>query len=558
MRGFLASSAGVTCAAALALPLALPTPAQAGPAMTSEPTAPGSTQSLPLTPLPGERTPGSAVPDQGLTQRDVRPFSLVGVIWDNPDSELRGRVQVRTRAVGTGHWSDWQDVETHNHEHAADPDTAEGESGRVHGSTAPLWVGNSDGVEARVQADERATAPGDSPLPKGLHLELVDPGADPPRTGAGRAATGEGAPAARTREAAPAGNARATTPTDAPTADALRDDPTTGMPAGDLTAGMLMDDPTAGMLMGDPTADMPEAGPADDTPVDAPLIDAQAAAPLTEAQADAPRTDGQADAPRTDGQADAPQEGALSDESAAASAANADLAPLGALEIPALSKKETEREFLAAHEDEQRAKPYIGARPRIITRRSWGADESLREGGFVYTKKVKAAFVHHTASGNNYSCSQAPSVIRSIYRYHVVSSGWRDIGYNFLVDKCGNIYEGRAGGVTKPVMGAHTRGFNSDSMGIAVLGSFGKTKPSGDAVTAIARLTAWKLGLFGANPRGKTYLKSGGGNLYRKGKNVRLNVISGHRDGFATDCPGRLLYGKLGTARQAAARYQGR
>ena len=99
-----------------------------------------------------------------------------------------------------------------------------------------------------------------------------------------------------------------------------------------------------------------------------------------------------------------------------------------------------------------------------------------------------------------------------------MSSGWRDIGYNFLVDKCGNIYEGRAGGVAKAVMGAHTLGFNTDSMGIAVLGSFGTTKPSGAAVTAIAKLTAWKLGLFGANPKGKTYLKSGGGNLYRKGK----------------------------------------
>jgi hypothetical protein len=77
-------------------------------------------------------------------------------------------------------------------------------------------------------------------------------------------------------------------------------------------------------------------------------------------------------------------------------------------------------------------------------------------------------------------------------------------------------------------------------------------------VTAIARLTAWKLGLYGVNPRGKTYLKSGGGNLYRKGKNVRLNVISGHRDGFATECPGRQLYGKLGSARSTSARFQGR
>ena len=99
--------------------------------------------------------------------------------------------------------------------------------------------------------------------------------------------------------------------------------------------------------------------------------------------------------------------------------------------------------------------------------------------GFVYTKSVKVAFVHHTASGNGYSCAQAPSVLRSIYRYHVKSSGWRDIGYNFAVDKCGNIYEGRAGGVAKAVMGAHTLGFNTNSTGIAVLGTYNSDQPVG-------------------------------------------------------------------------------
>jgi hypothetical protein len=530
MHEFLASSVGVTCAAALALPLALPAPAQAGTsAVTSEPGVPGSTQSLPLAPPDDQRALGPAAPEQELARRDVQPFSLVGVIWDNPHSELHGRVQVRTRAVGTGHWSDWQDVETHNSEHAPDPDTAEGASGRVHGSTAPLWVGNSDGVEARVLAerakeDERGTAPGDSPLPRGLHLELVDPGADAPR---------EGVQMSGARGSAPTGSAHEGAP---PL------DPTPVTPVGKLTEIASMAVSSAVAAASGLIADASAGEPAKDASVDEPLANA-----LVD------DTDGTG-TPAADGTL----AGAMSAKDAAASSANADLAPLGAREIPALSQQETEREFIAASGGDERVKPYIGPRPRIITRSGWGADESLREGDFVYTKKVKAAFVHHTVSGNNYSCSQAPSVIRSIYRYHVVSSGWRDIGYNFLVDKCGNIYEGRAGGVTKPVVGAHTLGFNSDSMGIAVLGSYAKTKPSSAAVTAIARLTAWKLGLFGANPRGKTSLKSGGGNLYAKGKNVRLNVISGHRDGFATECPGKLLYGKLGSARQAAARYQGR
>lgn len=487
MRGFLASSIGVTCAAALALPLtppasaatASPVPAtevattarsvpRAGtPAATptdrraTEPFAAGSTQSLPLEPLTRDRaTPSAPSTEQGLTRRAVRHFSLVGVVWDDPDAELHGRVQVRTRAAGTGTWSGWQDVETHNADHTADRDSPERASGRVRGATAPLWVGDSDGVELRVRSESESDSaehtsgtrnlPAAPPLPSGLRLELVDPGED------------------------------------------------------DVA--------------------------------------------LPGAAADGTRT------------------GGLNAEASAlaeASAVNADLAPLGATEIAALSRAETEQEYLALDageltERQRQAKPYIGPRPGIVTRRGWGANEGLRESGFKYTKKIKAAFVHHTASGNNYRCSQVPSLIRSIYRYHVKSMGWRDIGYNFLIDKCGKIYEGRAGGVAKPVLGAHTLGFNSNSMGIAVLGSYGATKPSKSAVKAVARLTAWKLGLYQVNPKGKTSLKSAGSNLHRKGKKVRLNRISGHRDGFITECPGRKLYGKLGSARSKAAAYQGR
>ncbi|CAL9464513.1 peptidoglycan recognition protein family protein [Streptomyces sp. enrichment culture] len=480
MRGFLASSIGVTCAAALALPLTLPaTTATARPAPAvgraddrsltgrTDGAVPGETQSLPLLPLASHRALGSSAV-QGLPPRDVRRFSLVGVVWDDPAAELHGRVQVRTRLTATGEWTGWQDVETHYAEHAPDLDSAERTSRGIRGATAPLWVGESDGVEIRVQgvgAGESAghreegdrTAGAEAALPSGLRVELVDPGR------------------------------------------------------------------------------------ADDTPT-------RGAVP-----------------------ADAPQTGPLSPEVAAASRANAGLAPLGATEIPALGRAATQAELAALLRAESEsddtaedgdlkayAKPKIGPRPRIVTRRGWGADEKLREKKFGYTKRVKAAFVHHTATGNTYRCSQAPSVIRSIYRYHVKSMGWRDIGYNFLVDRCGNIYEGRAGGVAKPVLGAHTLGFNTNSTGIAVLGTFNHSKPSASAVQAIARLTAWKLGIYGVNPRGKTYLKSGGGNRYPKGRNVRLNAISGHRDGYATLCPGGQLYGKLGTARWKAAEYQGR
>jgi hypothetical protein len=112
--------------------------------------------------------------------------------------------------------------------------------------------------------------------------------------------------------------------------------------------------------------------------------------------------------------------------------------------------------------------------------------------------------------------------------------------------------------VAKPVLGAHTLGFNTNSTGIAVLGTYSSTNPPQAAVTAVAKLTAWKLGLHGINPKGTVTLTSAGSGKYAKGVKVKLNAISGHRDGYATDCPGSRLYGKLGSARTASAKLQGR
>ncbi|MFF3719855.1 N-acetylmuramoyl-L-alanine amidase [Streptomyces prasinus] len=541
MRRFLASSIGVTCAAALALPLApsgaaaaaaVPggtAPAVTRAAVTNGAGTPGGTQSLPLQPLDPDRASGAAT--FGLAPRSVRPFSLVGVIWDDPAAELHGQVQVRARAADTGVWSGWQDVETHNADHAADPETAERTSGRARGATAPLWVGASDGVEIRVRAESRSGSEAEPKagsestplLPPGMRLELVDPGEDPP-------------------------------PQDTPSEDTPSEDtPSEDTPSEDAPSG---DTPSEDAPSGDTPsegAESPDRNPG------------EGAGENTGQPSGQNPADGSAVIP-----ADAPRTGVMSAEATAASAANAPLAPLGATEIPALNRAETEEEYHVLRGTEAagqegnaggqapRAEPYIGPRPGIVTRSGWGADESLREQGFVYTDKVSAAFVHHSASGNNYTCAEAPSVIRSIYRYHTESMGWRDIGYNFLVDKCGKIYEGRAGGVANPVLGAHTLGFNSNSMGVAVLGTFSSTSPPAAAVTGVAQLTAWKLGLHGMDPSAKTYLTSGGGNLYAKGTQVRLNVISGHRDGFNTECPGGKLYDKLGTVRSAAAGYQGR
>ncbi|MCH0538466.1 peptidoglycan recognition protein [Streptomyces sp. MUM 203J] len=490
MRSLLVSSIGVATAAALAVPLSLslheaPTPPRsakaaraAHPGGPGDPAGPGSTRSLPLVPLGAENRAGGGTSTRGLARRDVQPFSLLGVVWENPRAELRGTVQVRTRSTTTGAWSDWQDLEAHHGEHGADSGTAEARAHAVRGATAPLWVGDSNGVEVRVRA-ANATGPGTAraALPRGLRVELVDPGDD-----SGEVSGASGAAAA---------SADPEPDTEQTPREQAGESPRETSPAPAEAAG---------------TGDTE-----------------------TEAAAD---TAGEA-------AADAPTQAAADTAADAAAEAAADIVG-DAVVAPQLPED------------------YIGPRPPIVTRRGWGADESLREAHFLYTNTVRAAFIHHSATGNNYTCAQAPSLLRSIYRYHTVSLGWRDIGYNFAIDKCGNIYEGRAGGVARAVQGAHTLGFNSNSTGIAVLGTFTTSTPPAAAVTAAAQLTSWKLGLHGRDPRATTTLTSAGGNLYKKGTTAKLKVISGHRDGYATECPGAKLYEKLGTIRTAAAKYQGR
>ena len=180
MRSFLASSIGVAAVAALTLPsvATAATTTASAPAAAAEPA--GSTQSLPLAPLPGANRVAGGSSQEGLAAREVRPFSLVGVVWDNARDELRGSVQVRTRARVSGAWSAWQDLETHNQDHGADPGTPEA-ARPLRGSTAPLWVGDSDAVEARVDAEPAGDGQDAAPLPGGLRLDLVDPGPGPPR-----------------------------------------------------------------------------------------------------------------------------------------------------------------------------------------------------------------------------------------------------------------------------------------------------------------------------------------------------------------------------------------
>lgn len=205
------------------------------------------------------------------------------------------------------------------------------------------------------------------------------------------------------------------------------------------------------------------------------------------------------------------------------------------------------------------APPSTVPKPPITSRAGWGADESISPEAPEYLDGIKAVFVHHTAGSNTYSCADSAAVVRSLYAYHVKSQQWKDIGYNFLVDKCGTIFEGRKGGVDRPVFGAHTYGFNRESTGIAVIGTYTDSTAPGAVTTSVARIAAWKLGQYEGDPAGSTLLTAGAtgsnyfGKAFTSGTKYSFSQISGHRDGFNTQCPGNMLYGQLKSIRDLAA-----
>ncbi|MBL7254138.1 N-acetylmuramoyl-L-alanine amidase [Actinoplanes sp. LDG1-01] len=188
----------------------------------------------------------------------------------------------------------------------------------------------------------------------------------------------------------------------------------------------------------------------------------------------------------------------------------------------------------------------------MVTRGGWRANEAIVKGEAEYTGPTQVFFVHHTATGNGYSCAQSASIVRGIQAYQVRSRGWDDVGYNFLVDKCGTVFEGRRGGVGRTVLGAHTVGFNADASSIAVIGNYGGVRVTPRVRTVIAAVAAYKLGAYGNAPNGRVVLTSGGGPRFPKGQRANLWRIAGHRDGGLTACPGNALYAQLPSIRAIA------
>jgi hypothetical protein len=183
--------------------------------------------------------------------------------------------------------------------------------------------------------------------------------------------------------------------------------------------------------------------------------------------------------------------------------------------------------------------------PAIVARSGWKADEEIVRGKPAYAPSVKLAIIHHTAGTNTYTPAEAAAIVRGIETYHVEGNGWNDIGYNFLVDRFGNVYEGRAGGIDKNVIGAHSEGFNTGTVGIALIGNFQSTSPPKAMQDALVKLLAWRLDVAHVDPLSTVAYVSGGNAKFRAGKVVTLRAISGHRDTGPSECPGADAYAQL-------------
>ena len=198
--------------------------------------------------------------------------------------------------------------------------------------------------------------------------------------------------------------------------------------------------------------------------------------------------------------------------------------------------------------------PTAGGQPPIIARSAWAGNAGPAFPP-VYGA-VHLAFVHHTVNPNGYAAADVPAMLLAIYQFHRYVRGWNDIGYNFLIDAYGRVWEGRAGGIDLPVIGAQAGGYNLESTGVAMLGTFDSVLPSVVAQATLAQLLSWKLSLHGAPVMGRVTVEVDPTDAFytpfAPGALVALPRIAGHRDGCSTGCPGNALYAHLPTIRTSA------
>ncbi len=191
--------------------------------------------------------------------------------------------------------------------------------------------------------------------------------------------------------------------------------------------------------------------------------------------------------------------------------------------------------------------------PAIVTRAQWGADERLMPCQPDRLAGFKAAVVHHTVDTNNYTAAQAPALMRAIFTFHTQTRGWCDIGYNFLVDRFGRIYEGRKGSITGFTQGAQAGGFNQETFGVSVIGNFTSVPFPSAVQTSVAKIIAWEADRTPFDPGSSVSLLSAGSTRYNPGVRVTKPRVMGHRDLSLTSCPGDSAYPQVAAIRSSAA-----
>ncbi|ROS78560.1 N-acetylmuramoyl-L-alanine amidase [Cellulomonas sp. PhB143] len=191
--------------------------------------------------------------------------------------------------------------------------------------------------------------------------------------------------------------------------------------------------------------------------------------------------------------------------------------------------------------------------PSIVTRARWGADERLASSWPTVSAHLKVMYVHHTAGSNSYSRSDSASIVRGIYAYHTKSRGWPDIGYQFLVDRYGTVFQGRKDAISDNPLGAQAGGYNTETIGVSAMGNFQSANPPAAMVRSIEKVLAWKAYQYGIDPQGRATLTTGSSSVSdtkaAAGKKITVRTIQGHRDTNQTSCPGAKLYAKLGGIR---------
>jgi len=192
----------------------------------------------------------------------------------------------------------------------------------------------------------------------------------------------------------------------------------------------------------------------------------------------------------------------------------------------------------------------------VTTREEWGANPAYLNWWPNYAP-ADHVVVHHTAGTNDYTAEQSPSIVRGIYYYHAVILGWGDIGYNLLVDKYGQVFEGRYGTLDSDpgtmVVGGHSYGANTGTMGIAMMGNYSFVSPSSIQIERVGQMTGWFLARAGVTDAyGSSRFTFRATQKYRRGQTIDLDTISAHRDVGYTTCPGDVGYSMMDWIRSVA------